>query len=362
MFNQLASVNIAYEFSLLPHIVFSLHVNDIFDILIVTFFIYLVLVFIKQTRSFFLFNTFVALFLISFISQTFDLSLTRKLIEPILTFFIVIFVVVFQREIRKFFNWFAISRKRFMNRGVTHLSAEVSESIVSAVMDMAKRRIGAIIVLSGEYPLDDVVEGGFPLDGRVSIPLLLSIFDDSTPGHDGAVLIENKRLSKFGLHLPLAENFKGFATQGTRHRAAVGITERSDSLAIVVSEERGTVSVARNGIMNTVSDAASLENILKDFMKENVIENKSIFEYLVFNNFLLKIASLLISIILWILLVYHSTVVNKDFVVPVQFIDVPQNEEVANVNPLQITLTFSGGTASSWASSPFVPITPCVES
>jgi DNA integrity scanning protein DisA with diadenylate cyclase activity len=129
----------------------SINARDIFDIIIVAICIYLVLIFIKQTRSNFIFSAIVILFGINFISQEFDLALTRRIFEPLLTFFIAIFVVVFQPEIRKFFKWFSAGRKTTFAKALS-LPEENAQTIVNSVFDMAKQRIGAIIVLPGQIP------------------------------------------------------------------------------------------------------------------------------------------------------------------------------------------------------------------
>ncbi|HZS42681.1 MAG TPA: diadenylate cyclase [Candidatus Paceibacterota bacterium] len=344
MAQALANISFAHVFSSIPGIFHNFHFHDALDIIVVAFFVYVILLFIKQSRSYFIFNTLLLLFIIIYLSRTFNLALTRKLFEPLITFFAVIFVIVFQREIRRFFKWFIISRERF-GRHLTNLSAEVSSAIVEAVGIMAKKRTGALLILSGEYPLDDIVEGGFPLNGEVSVPLLLSIFDNTTPGHDGAVLIENKKIKTFGLHLPLAEDFRGFKNMGTRHRAALGLAERSDALVIVVSEERGIVSVAENGALRTVTDAPSLQGIVRNFMKENVQENQSFWYYILVNNFFIKILSVLISFALWVLLVFQANVVTESLIIPLEFSHIPSNLIVSKVIPADVNLSISGNSS-----------------
>ena len=283
---------------------FFLHIKDIVDIVVSAFFIYIVLLFIQQTRSYLILNSFLFLIVVSYISAVFGLRLTQALFEPLLAFFVIIFVVVFQKEIRRFFRWLSLPRKSHHFGKATNQTEEVSAYIVRAVGEMAKDKNGALIVLTGNSPIDDIVEGGFPLDGKVSTPLLLSIFDPHTPGHDGAVLIEDQRIKKFGLHLPLAEDFKGFKTMGTRHRAAVGITERADALAIVVSEERGTISVAEGGSIRTLTDSDDLLPIVRGFLHEDAEENKNLWNYIVVSNFGNKVLSLGIAGLLWLLLFY----------------------------------------------------------
>jgi uncharacterized protein (TIGR00159 family) len=310
------------------------------DILIVALGIYLLLIFIKQTRSYFIVYGLLGLGALSIISDRFDLGLTRKMLGPFLTFFLIIFFIVFQSEIRRFFRWLALSRGRLEKR-VAYLDEAVVTYLTDAIMEMAKRRLGAIIVLSGEYPLDDTIRGGFTLDGKITAALILSIFDDSTPGHDGAILIENRRISKFGVHLPLAEEFKGFATMGTRHRAASGITERTDAMAIVVSEERGTISVAQEGTLKSLPDRKSVEDTLHTFFKEEHAPT-SLWEIFISSNLLLKAVSLVVAAALWFFFIFQANVVTKDIIVPVQLQGVAEGLQVTSVLPSQITLTVSG--------------------
>jgi uncharacterized protein (TIGR00159 family) len=280
--------------------------SPILDIAIASVGIYLLFIFIKQTRSYFILYTLFGLLFFKALANTLDLRLTERILAPIFSFFVVIIVIVFQREIRRFFKWLALSRGNLQKRAA-FFNEDIASYIASALTDMAKRRIGAIIVLSGEYTLDDIVDGGFTLDGKISTALLLSIFDDSTPGHDGAVLIENRLITKFGVHLPLAEDFKGYATMGTRHRAACGITERTDALALVVSEERGTISVAQNGALRTLTDKAGIEEILQKFIRTEHAPQGNIQAIILNSNNFLKVAAVLVATLLWFVFVFRNS-------------------------------------------------------
>lgn len=317
--------------------------RDGLDILLAAFFIYLLLIFIKQTRTYFIFTTLSTLVVISYIARVLDLGLTRQLFQPILTFFLVIFVIVFQREIRRFFMWFAKGPSSF-GRKVGALTSEISGTIVKAVQEMARLKIGSLIVVTGEYPLDDAIEGGFALDGKISSPLILSIFDHTTPGHDGAMVIENKRIKKFGVHLPLAEDFKGFATMGTRHRAGIGISERTDCLAIIVSEERGLISVAEGGKLTTLQSAGELDDIIKRFMKENAHdeERPAIWKYIVLNNFIAKLIAVVVAVLLWLVLVVQAGFISKEFVAPVEIRQINPDYIVTQVTPSVIQVSLNG--------------------
>ncbi len=321
-----------------------INIRDVFDIVIIALSAYLILIFIKQTRSFFILGSFLMLFLLNFISQKFDLSLTRQLFEPLLTFFIAVFVIVFQPEIRKFFKWLSSGRTVSFKKALS-LPENNIQTIVRAVFEMARIKMGAILVLPGEYPLDDIIEGGFPLNGKISFPLILSIFDSSSPGHDGAILIEGSEIKMFGLHLPLAQEFKEYSRVGTRHRAGAGITEKTDAMSIIVSEERGEVSVSTKGKLQKVKTPEELANIIAEFTKqEEKVESKShgILHFIFIRNTLLKITSVLISISLWVFFVYGANIVKINYEIPIQFKSLDNNLTIKSTNPEKVTITISG--------------------
>ncbi len=278
----------------------TIHFKDTVDILLSAFFIYVAILFLQQIKSRFIIISFVSIIFANFISIFLGLELTKNLLQPLLTLLAVIFIIVYQNDIRRFFHWIS-SPKRLAKTNIN--DGEISEQIINAITEMAKRKIGALIVFPGKSPIDDVVEGGFALDGKVSTQVILSIFDTNTPGHDGAVLIEDSRIKKFGLHLPLAENFKNFSRMGTRHRAGMGITEQTDALAIIVSEERGEISIAKNGEIKKIDDLEKLLSIIKEYTHEDMEKNeKNLWDFLFASNFNNKLIALGIAILLKVLL------------------------------------------------------------
>ena len=318
-----------------------LNVRDFFDVFIIAVLIYMVLVFIRQTRSFFVLSGILVLLGVWGLSRFFNLSLTRQIFQYFFTSFIVIFAVAFQKEIRKFFEWFPIAGKNFGNVGVL-VSSKVTSIIISAVENLAKKKIGALIVLPGKFRLDNFLEGGLALGGQISLPLILSIFDSSSPGHDGAVIIEGEIIKKFGAHLPLAESFSRYGNLGTRHRAALGLAEKTDAYIIVVSEERGTITLAHDSELQEVSDIGELKNIVTGLTKERVPSESHPWKFIFLRNLGTKIISLAIAVFLWFLFIFQTGVINKDFLVPVEFKFLPNNVVVEGVNPNEISLTLSG--------------------
>lgn len=276
--------------------------RDIFDVLVVSVLVYMVVVFIRQTRSFFLISGFLILFGVWILSRIFNLSLTKEIFQYFVTSFILIFAVVFQREIRKFFEWFPIAGRNLVG-GKVLISSKISSIIVDAANSLAQKRIGALIVLPGRFRLDTFLEGGLTLNGQISLPLLLSIFDPSSPGHDGAVIIEGEMIKRFGAHLPLAEDFRKYGNLGTRHRAALGLAEKTDAFIIVVSEERGTITLAHNNKLEEMNDIGKLEKIVAELTKERVPGESHPWRFVIFRNFEEKISSLVIAAILWVFFV-----------------------------------------------------------
>jgi len=337
--SQLASVSQLW--GAFPSVLTDFQLRDAADILIVAAVIYFVIIFIRQTRSFFIFNSVIFLVIIDFLSNVFNLTLTREIFEPLLAFFLFIFVIVFQSEIRRFFKWFAAGKMIELSEAPASNANIVT--ISKAVFDMAKKKIGALIVFPGEYPLDGLLEGGIALNGNISYPLIISIFDDTSPGHDGAMLIDHDMIEKFALHLPLAEDFKSTAV-GTRHRAAVGITERTDALVVVVSEERGTVSIAEKGALRSVVDEADLISILNVYIKATSPAETytSFWHYFFVRNLYSKIASLALACVLWFVFVFQTGTVQQQFNVPIEFRYLPKNLTVSDANVDSIEVTLSG--------------------
>ena len=218
------------------------------DILIVAALVYTVLQLLKRTQSIFIFRGIVSLLVIYLLAFYLKLELTVAIFQFFLSFFIIILVVIFQREFRRFFENFSLSsvRKVFFARSSPEHSRTV-QTIEKSVRYFMDKKIGALLVLPGDNQIDRYIEGGNELDGKLSSPLLKSIFDPSSPGHDGAAIIGGEKVMKFGVHLPLADNFRDVKEFGTRHRAGLGLAERTDALVIIVSEEKGTVSIAQNG-------------------------------------------------------------------------------------------------------------------
>lgn len=219
---------------------------DVLDILIVSLLIYEALKLIKGTRAIQMIGGTVLVLGLFYVSQAFPLRTVGWVIRNLLAYLVFAAIVLFQSDIRRALSHLGRARFfRYLSR--SERTAETIEEVVTAAGMLAKARVGAIIVFEREIGLRNYVESGVPIDAAVSYDLLTTIFQPTTPLHDGAVIIAEDRLAAAACFLPLAVGPQLDRDLGARHRAAIGLTEEIDALAVVVSEERGEISLARHG-------------------------------------------------------------------------------------------------------------------
>ncbi len=318
--------------------------KDGLDIAIVTVLVYAFLVLLRRTHSRFVVNGISMLFGLYLVSRALNLYLTTTIFQTFLAFFVIIIVVIFQREFRHFFEMVYIWGKPGP-KGAEAGGLRVADELVEATGTLAAKRIGALIVIPGRQPVDRLTRGGITVNGRLSVPLLLSIFDPSSPGHDGAVIIEGDRIRKFGVHLPLSENFEKYRSFGTRHRAALGLAESSDALVIAVSEERGTISVAEDGVLTVLSAPDALKERLDPLFRERYGEEApSRFKGLWTKNIREKLMALAFAFFFWFLLVVQlgGGEVTRELAIPVEFRFLPTEYAVSAVSSEKISVWFRG--------------------
>ncbi|PID75418.1 MAG: TIGR00159 family protein [Deltaproteobacteria bacterium] len=233
--------------------------QDFVDILVVSFIIYQLISIIRGTRSVQMVAGIGVLTAIYFMAISLDLAALTWIMQTFLSSILLIVIIVFQQDIRR-----ALTQ---VGRSPFHKTTEVVDreldEIVSALFYLAKRRIGALVVLERDIRLGDFLEIGFRLDARLTKELLISIFMPVSPLHDGAVLVSNGRVEHAGCILPLSQNPYINKKYGTRHRAAIGLAEETDAIVLVVSEETQEVSVVQHGALTTVEDEIALTNTLK---------------------------------------------------------------------------------------------------
>ena len=280
---------------------------EVLDILATSFILYTALVLLRKTRSIVILRGFIALIIFYIIAVFLNLKLTVTLFQTFISFFVIILVIVFQKEIRRFFENFSLTSIYKSFEAPPTISEDIVNVLGNVAGVLAKKKKGALIVLVGNQSVERIAEGGFELNGKISEPLLISLFDPKTPGHDGAMIIEGDYISRFGTHLPLADDFnKKYPNLGTRHRAGLGLAERVDSLVIIISEERGTITIGKNSELKILGSVDKLKDEMRKFIGggEDKKENK-IISYLKYN-WQDKLIVLATSSILWYSIVYTT--------------------------------------------------------
>lgn len=225
----------------------DLLINTI-DILLVTYLIYKLIMVIKGTKAVQLLKGIFVILIVTLISEKLEFRTLNWAMQQVLSWGVVAFVIIFQPELRRALD--QLGRGRFFSRTGNQEDEEqerIVEAIVKATDYMAKRRIGALISIERETGLVDYIETGIPLNANISSELLINIFIPNTPLHDGAVILQKNSVAAAACYLPLSESPFISKELGTRHRAALGISEVTDSLTVIVSEETGAISLTRNG-------------------------------------------------------------------------------------------------------------------
>lgn len=237
---------------------------DVLDIVIVAYLVYKILGFIQETRAQQLVRGLVVLGIVFFLSDFLKLYLLNWLLRNFVTMGFFALIVLFQPELRRGLE--QLGRRNIVSGQFRSLdkenAIEVVKEIVAAVDDFSATRTGALIVFERETMLNDIIETGTIVDARISVRLLGNLFYEGTPLHDGAVIIRGDRIHAASCVLPLTEKKNIGRNLGTRHRAGLGVSEVSDALVIVVSEETGVISVAENGNFRRFMDLKSVEKIL----------------------------------------------------------------------------------------------------
>ena len=253
---------------------------------------------------------------------------------------VIAIIIIFQPEIRKL-----LERTATIRRAKTgNYSDEFSHMLSEAVFVMAHRHHGAIIVLPGKDPIEEWLSGGYPLDARVSVPLILSIFDPNSPGHDGAMITEKGRFTRFGVRLPLSQSAKLSDDYGTRHHAAMGLAEKSDAMAIVVSEERGKVSVFINGRMEPVTGREDMVRWIAGHWQKTLSYPMDLKDgkprWLVFSQ---MTASLLVAVLFYSsLIIAQGEILEKVVTVPVEYTASPAHLVLAGDKSKDVRIHLSG--------------------
>lgn len=263
----------------------TLKITDIIDILVITLLIYKVILLVKETRAEQLLKGLFIIFLFSKISEVLNLYAVTWLISNVFTVGLILVIVVFQPELRRAFE--KLGRTNKWVTSIVKIKREHSlfkaEEITNAVASLARQKIGALIVIENTVGLSDIVETGTYINGLVSSELLINVFIPNTPLHDGAVVIKDDKILGAGCFLPLTSNPTLSKELGTRHRAAMGMSEKSDAFIIIVSEETGVISTAQNGIISRYVDEETLLLTLNNLFNnlEELGDNKEVYDEII---------------------------------------------------------------------------------
>jgi diadenylate cyclase len=250
---------------------FEFGIKDVIDIFLVALMLYYIYRLMKESRSLNVFYGIIVFVLIwLFVSQVLEMKLLGSILSQLASVGVIGLIVLFKEEIRKFLYQLGAHQRvksimRFFLQRKDNGQDEDKETImpiVWACMDMAKKKVGALIVIERATPLDDIVQTGEQIDARVNKLLIENIFFKNSPLHDGAMIVSKKRIKAAGCILPVSHNMDIPKELGLRHRAAMGISQDSDAIAVVVSEETGRISVAIKGQFHLRLSAEELESIL----------------------------------------------------------------------------------------------------
>ena len=264
----------------------SVNIIDVIEIILISFFIYQFMIWIKYTHAYTLLKGILVVLLFILVAYIFKMNTILWIFSNLASTLIVGVIVIFQPELRKALE--QIGQKKIMAAIIPFESGkEVKErftdktisELVKACFDMGEVKTGALIVIEQNELLTDYIRTGINLDAILTSQLLINIFEHNTPLHDGAVIVRENRIVAATCYLPLSDNMELSKQLGTRHRAGVGISEQTDSVTIIVSEETGQVSVARNGKLIRGVNSARLREILIKAQNKQVVDNSK-FRYL----------------------------------------------------------------------------------
>jgi uncharacterized protein (TIGR00159 family) len=237
--------------------------RDALDIAFVTLLFYQVMIVIRGTRAVSAIYGLLLLIAVFAFSEYFGFYTLHWILQQFLSSFFLVVVILFQDDIRRGLS--NMGARSFYKK--TEVEDSFLDEVIGAAVNMAKRKVGALIVLEHHVPLGDVAQRGVLIDSAISKELLVTIFQVKTPLHDGAVIVRRGRVAAAGCILPLAVGDQDRPEYGTRHRAALGITEETDAIAIVVSEERGDITVAVNGRLTSNLDRIRLKRVLRNLLE-----------------------------------------------------------------------------------------------
>jgi diadenylate cyclase len=315
---------------------------EVIDIIFVAILLYTAIVWAQRTRAAFVVRGIVILGAIYLTARYLDLQMTAWVFQGFFAIFLIMIVVIFQEELRQLFEQIAVWS--LGRNQVPTLGSTTSDILVRTLADLAKEHIGALVVIRGNDPIERHITGGIPLEGKLSGPLLKSIFDPHSAGHDGAVLVEQDQITRFAAHLPLSKDLRQLANVGTRHSAALGLAELADVLCLVVSEERGKISVARDGRLREIENLQQLGAVIQNFLRDKFPskERGKIGLQFFRENWIAKAVAVSLAIGFWYIFVPGSKTIQVRYQIPVSVENVPADLKVEDIEPSRVSATFTG--------------------
>lgn len=313
----------------------TIRIQDIADILIMTFLLYQLYSWFSRTRAFQVLLGLGVVTLIYFATRFLGLYMTSWVLQELGTVVIILMIVVFQAEIRQALYRFSRLRHFIDNRLDTQHSQ--FQDISETLFGMASQRIGALVVFQRNEALEDLMSNGVRLDCEISPQMLESVFYNGAPFHDGAALIRDGRIALASCHLPLSVNPDIPRHLGTRHRAALGLSERSDAVVVVVSEERGEISLIHSGELRIMTSPADLISALEELLKTSAETNNTTAKQSLFANILPKVALLVCVCVFWALVTTRQGQITT-VTAPVRLHGIPQGLILLRTSPEDVNV------------------------
>ena len=316
----------------------NLHIKDAADIAAFGLLLWGVIVWARRVHAILALVGLGFLALLYLVSIQLELQLMAWFFQGFFAALVIFLVVVFQDDLRRLFERIALLGLR---RNKDSPNPADGGTLVRAINYMAHDRWGALIVLPGRDPIERHLQGGIELDAEPSEELLLSLFDPSSPGHDGAVIWVNNRIVRFGVHLPLSENREELGPGGTRHAAALGLAEKCDAICIVVSEERGTISVAGSGHLNPIKDTTTLRNTIINHIPRDTIRKRRSTKILL-SRVLECLMAFALSLTAWAALIPGSDRDNLVQKAKLEIQGLPSNCKLVSIQPDSVSVQIEG--------------------
>ena len=321
--------------------ILEVHWRDLLDIALVAALLWSAFVWLRRTRARWALLGIAMLGAGFLLARQLGLALTTWVLQGSVVIFVIVVVVVFQEDLRRLVELIAV---RGLRRRARTPTPEATDTLIRCIAQLAADRTGALIVLPGREPLDRHITGGTQMDAELSEPLLLSIFDVHSPGHDGAVIVSGNRVRQFGVHLPLSTDHAQVGHGGTRHAAALGLAERTDALCLAVSEERGVISIATGGVLRGLYRPEELGIEIHRFIEQVAPGKRPAGVQLsaLLRRWPEALGALAAAALLWLLVVPGSGVVRAVRSVPVVVENLPEGFALESVEPGEVEVTVSG--------------------